>query len=64
MPGAACGLAIVVAGVSSIFAPVSAPVDASLRAALLVLVIAAGILVVVGGLLAYGIVAFRRSLRP
>jgi cytochrome c oxidase subunit 2 len=48
------------ADVSSIFAPVSAPADASLRAAMLVLVITAGIFVVVGGLLAYGVVAFRR----
>jgi cytochrome c oxidase subunit II len=59
-PGAAFGLAIAAADVSSIFAPVSAPADASLRAALLVLAIAAGIFVVVGGLLAYGIVVFRR----
>jgi cytochrome c oxidase subunit 2 len=48
------------ADVSSIFAPVSAPADASLRAAMLVLVITAGIFVVVGGLLAYCVVAFRR----
>jgi cytochrome c oxidase subunit 2 len=58
-PGAASGLAIAVVDVSSIFAPVSRPADASLRAALLVLAVAAAILVVVGGLLAYGIVAFR-----
>jgi cytochrome c oxidase subunit 2 len=45
---------------SSVFAPVSAPADASYTAALLVLAIAAGILVVVGGLLACAIVAFRR----
>ena len=44
---------------SSIFAPVSAPADASYTAAMLVLAIAAGILLVVGGLLAYGVVAFR-----
>jgi cytochrome c oxidase subunit 2 len=45
---------------SSIFAPVSAPADASYTAALLVLAITAGILLVVGGLLGYAIVAFRR----
>jgi cytochrome c oxidase subunit 2 len=47
-------------GTSSIFHPVSAPADASYTAALVVLVITTGILVVVGGLLAYGVVAFRR----
>ena len=45
---------------SSIFAPVSAPADASYTAAMLVLAITAGIFVVVGGLLAYGVVGFRR----
>jgi cytochrome c oxidase subunit 2 len=45
---------------SSIFAPVSAPADASALAATLVVAVAAGIFVVVGGLLAYGAVAFRR----
>jgi cytochrome c oxidase subunit 2 len=44
---------------SSVFAPVSAPADASYTAALLVLAIAAGIFVVVAGLLAYCVVAFR-----
>lgn len=46
--------------VSSIFAPVSAPADASLRAAILVLTLSAAIFAVVGGLLAYAVVAFRR----
>jgi cytochrome c oxidase subunit 2 len=45
---------------SSVFAPVSAPADAAYTVAMLVLSITAGILVVVGGLLAYSIVAFRR----
>src|SRR5689334_24582138 len=45
---------------SSIFAPVSEPADASLTAATLVLAITAGIFVVVGGLLAFSIVRFRR----
>jgi cytochrome c oxidase subunit 2 len=45
---------------SSIFAPVSTPADASYTAATLVLAITACIAVVVGGLLAYSIVAFRR----
>ena len=45
---------------SSIFAPVSAPADASYTAAMLVLAITAGIFVVVAGLLAYGVIAFRR----
>jgi len=44
---------------SSVFAPVSAPADAAYTAAMLVLAITAGIAVVVGGLLAYSIVAFR-----
>src|SRR5262245_64147991 len=46
---------------SSVFAPVSTPADVSYTAAMLVLAITAGILVVVGGLLVYGIVAFRRG---
>src|SRR5215831_3237546 len=45
---------------SSIFAPVSAPADASYTSAMLVLAITAGIFVVVAGLLAYSVVAFRR----
>lgn len=45
---------------SSVFAPTSAPADASYTAAMLVLAIAAGIFVVVAGLLAYCVVAFRR----
>jgi cytochrome c oxidase subunit 2 len=45
---------------SSVFAPVSAPADAAYTAATLVLAITAAIFVIVGGLLAYGIVAFRR----
>jgi cytochrome c oxidase subunit 2 len=59
-PAVASLVAIAATDVSSIFAPVSAPADASLRAAMLVLVVSAGIFVVVGGLLAYGVVAFRR----
>ena len=46
--------------VSSIFDPASTPADLSLRAVLLVLAITAGIFVVVGTLLAYSLVAFRR----
>jgi len=45
---------------SSIFAPVSTPADAAYTAALLVLAIAAAIFLVVAGLLAYGVVAFRQ----
>ena len=45
---------------SSIFAPVSAPADAALAAATLVLAVTAGIAIVVGGLLVYCVVAFRR----
>ncbi len=45
---------------SSIFAPVSEPADAALTAATLVLAITAGIFAVVGGLLAFSIVRFRR----
>ncbi len=45
---------------SSVFAPVSAPADASYTAAMLVLAMTAVIFLVVGGLLAYGVVAFRR----
>ncbi len=45
---------------SSIFAPVSAPADAAVTAAMLVLAITAGIFVVVGGLLTYGVVRFRQ----
>ena len=48
------------ADLSSIFAPVSAPADASLHAARVVLAITAAIFVIVAGLLAYAIVAFRR----
>jgi len=59
-PAVAFVVAIATSDVSSIFAPISAPADASLRAATLVLVITIGIFVVVGGLLAYGVVAFRR----
>jgi cytochrome c oxidase subunit 2 len=57
---AAFAVASTAADVSSNFAPVSAPADASYRAALLVLAIAAGIFVVVGGLLAYAVAAYRR----
>jgi cytochrome c oxidase subunit 2 len=45
---------------SSIFAPVSAPADASYTAATLVLAITAVIAIVVLGLLAYSVVAFRQ----
>ncbi|HXJ36392.1 MAG TPA: cytochrome c oxidase subunit II [Candidatus Eisenbacteria bacterium] len=45
---------------SSIFAPVSAPADAVVTAAMLVLAITAGIFVVVGSLLTYGVVRFRQ----
>jgi cytochrome c oxidase subunit II len=44
---------------SSIFAPVSTPADASYTAAMLVLAITAAIAVVVGGLFAYAVIAFR-----
>jgi cytochrome c oxidase subunit 2 len=45
---------------SSIFAPVSTPADAVRTIAMLVLAVTGGISVVVGGLLAYAIVRFRR----
>jgi len=44
---------------SSIFAPVSAPADSAYTAAMLVLAITAVIGVIVGGLLAYAVIAFR-----
>jgi cytochrome c oxidase subunit II len=53
-------VAIATADLSSIFAPVSAPADLSLHAAKVVLAITATIFVIVAGLLAYAIVAFRR----
>src|SRR5206468_12708976 len=53
-------VAIATAELSSIFAPVSAPADLILHAATVVLAITAAIFVIVGGLLAYAIVAFRR----
>ena len=46
--------------VTNIFAPLSTPAEAVYEAALLVLVICAGIFLVVGGLLAYTIIRFRR----
>src|SRR5436190_24145289 len=46
--------------VTNIFAPLSTPAEAVYEAALLVLVICAGILLVLGGLLAYTIIRFRR----
>jgi len=45
---------------SSIFAPVSAPADAIVTAATLALAITSGIFVVVGGLLVFSLVRFRR----
>ena len=45
---------------SSVFDPVSAPADAVLEVARLVLFVATGIFVVVGGLLVYSIVRYRR----
>ena len=50
----------VVTHASSIFDPVSAPADAVMRVALLVLGVAAAILVVVGGLLVFSLVRYRR----
>ena len=44
----------------SVFSPVSAPADASLRVATLVLLVTAGIFAVVTALLVYGVVRFRR----
>src|SRR5712692_2524408 len=46
--------------VTNIFAPLSTPAEAVYEAALLVLVICAGIFLIVGGLLAYTIIRFRR----
>jgi cytochrome c oxidase subunit II len=46
--------------VTNIFSPLSTPAEAVYEAALLVLVICAGIFLVVGGLLAYTILRFRR----
>jgi cytochrome c oxidase subunit 2 len=45
---------------SSVFAPVSAPADSSYASALVVLAVTGGIAIVVGSLLAYSLVAFRR----
>src|SRR2546426_6083219 len=46
--------------VTNIFAPLSTPAEVIYAASLLVLVICAGIFLVVGGLLAYAIIRFRR----
>src|SRR6266481_1740374 len=48
------------ASVTNIFSPLSTPAEAIYENALLVLVICAGIFLIVGGLLAYTIIRFRR----
>ena len=47
-------------GVTNIFKPLSTPAQAIYEVSLLVLAICAGIFLVVGGLLAYTVVRFRR----